>query len=376
MELSSRVDDVFKLVFDDCMSPYQAWLDNLGLHVDELPHLLGLPMKDCQYYLKHPRMSPHADNVRFFCSQLGIHPAYLQPALREESFNFFYHPSILEVIVEVFNNPSMSADDRELAKNALQVEMKKFVNFFDKYQTRAEYLTKADEFAQGLARKADLTGLGPYLSKDFGAAVDDGLHDIEHNLDLYRDYLGREQESLDQEMVRCSIDLGWVREKIFALGDKIYGEDVSKQALDVLVDRIFKMNGNNMDVPDSFWASFQDDILVGFSLDERDNILDAPPIQPDFEACMKVEGTLPRETKAEFLKILPGYVKAIQMFKTASIALVNFEARLKSFDDWRAKEDTHYLDIPLYKNFCAARSCLSSRIKGIKPGSVLAVHWE
>lgn len=372
--LSHDVDDVQKDV-DEGISAYAAWLKVLDLPSDKLADLLCVTPEAANFYLSTNKVSPHRANIRKMCNSLGIHPAYLQPALRLDSFYDGYHRTILDAICDVLADANASWEERALSQHALVSEEKKFEKFMEQYPERARFLIDAMTYVV-----VDEPNGSSNMRRSFNLlALNKTINDVETCLLAYQIHLQDQQRKASLAKDEATKDAGYKHQNLIdTLCTKLYGEDFAEESLNILTNNILAINGLKEPVPKNFWASHKPDFLREFSLfGHAQGFLDAPILQPDYAEKMKREGEDPEKIKKMFSRILPEYIEKKRTYLNALRNSEEKDSELKAFNAWLDDEETHSLDIPLYRNYCVARYHLPkcSNIKGIEYNTVLARHW-
>ncbi len=127
-------------------SPYLAWAEIRGFTEGDLSALLDIDCFFVKMLLKNPELSPPKYHVDYFCREIGVHPAYLQPCLNVN--NHSYHFSVVSVLADIALDEECDDYERQLARRALSTEVKKYKEFEQGHPAHATFLNQAFEYWQ------------------------------------------------------------------------------------------------------------------------------------------------------------------------------------------------------------------------------------
>ncbi len=345
--LCLEVDDVERLVFDEQANPYVAWLMALDMEGEGLPHVLGLPKSQCERYLSNDRVSPPPSDVKIFCEKLGIHPAYLQPSLREEGFQYYSDPSILRAVADVLKDPRASAEDRERSLSALKVERKKFEDFEVLHPGLSALLRSAHTKAQTSSPIAiEPSG----CAAQFDRAATPRAHDMPVALEDYREFLAKEFDVLEEMRFDKEVIASYMADDLTILGESMEG--YSRERFDNLVYDIEKATRLSGTVFRDFSGAVND---AGFQVRKDMNSGDGK----------------------RFMKLLPRYIEERHQAARLAAAQKCVQVDIHKFDVLMHHRDLQILAIPLFENYLLANAAIEkyeSR-QHIPQGSLIDVHW-
>jgi hypothetical protein len=359
--------------------PFSAWMGVLDLDYDDeliVRHLTGMSIEQCEKLSSdnHPdsmNVFPDAQTVKRFCDLTGVHPAHLEPGIRDPDCN--YDPHVFSVILDLYLDNTAPQADRDVAYKALASEYLRYQAMmndpaYDKYRS---IINTADARVRYLRTREINVSLSPDLQDKFNLYDPYRFIDASTRLDCLMGQFTEAASNLTEQFKVQEGRLRTIYRKLLDDASLLYGEENEELAL----NKIFKAIEANRRLPNdklmpldlAFWADFGDDVFADLLYDLRGeirtpNFHDARYNLPHFDMdCIErieKEGHEFHEIKDSFMAGLEAYYNQQERLARGRHALRSMEDRvqLSALEHARAQDSVARRVVwPLWENVCQLR---------------------
>ncbi len=373
-------NDVLYLAHDriiDGEHPYSAWLDTLNIDFENerfIRSLTGMTLTQCESLLGSLRddamnVMPEPRLIHLFCNKLGIHPAHLEPGLKDPDFG--YDPNVFTAIIDIYLDPHTLEADRALSYRAIQAEIERgktaFLNAKSQKEPFLVWLEEANTVLSSLRRTKDdfVVSSETGLTEKFSASSFHDVVDGATRLDCLATYFSNLSSGYDSRLKSSQDRRHHAYRQLLEMASLFYGEENEELALQkifhaVEINRRLP-NGTYLYMDKSFWDNVEEDIFEDILYDitgEMRDVLNGaryeiPHFHPNCIHLIAAANKSPADLKDEFMYQLRAYFAFEEQIKNWQWAAQNETRKLERFEEWRSRDAVaQRVILPLFDNMC------------------------